>query len=131
MNKKIKYILGLIFVIAILYNIKIYDIQYKDLFFKEYYNKYFVFFVLIFFSIFLTSVRFLLILKKMKIKINIIDSFKLSLNQFSFNTLLFSGAGEIDKFFQKKYIKIRSDQMLVSLVVERLSAACGAILILV
>jgi hypothetical protein len=106
MNKEIKYILGLIFVIAILYNIKIYDIQYKDLFFKEYYNKYFVFLVLIFFSIFLTSVRFLLILKKMKIKINIIDSFKLSLNQFSFNTLLFSGAGEIDKFFQKKFLFI-------------------------
>jgi len=131
MNKKIKYILGLIFVIAILYNIKIYDIQYKDLFFKEYYNKYFVFLVLIFFSIFLTSVRFLLILKKMKIKINIIDSFKLSLNQFTFNTLLFSGAGEIDKFFQKKFIKIRSDQMLASLLVERLFGAFAAILLLV
>jgi hypothetical protein len=131
MNKKIKYIVGLIFIIGILYNIKIYNLQYKDLFFKEYNNKYFIFLVLIFFSIFLTSVRFLLILKKMKIKINIIDSFKLSLNQFSFNTLLFSGAGEIDKYFQKKFIKIRSDQMLVSLLVERLFGAFAAMLLLV
>jgi hypothetical protein len=131
MNKKIKYIVGLIFIIGLLYNIKIYNLQYKDLFFKEYNNKYFIFLVIIFFSIFLTSVRFLLILKKMKIKINIIDSFKLSLNQFSFNTLLFSGAGEIDKYFQKKFIKIRSDQMLVSLLVERLFGAFAAMLLLV
>jgi hypothetical protein len=131
MNKKIKYMVGLIFVIGILYNIKTYNLQYKDLFFKEYNNKYFIFLVLIFFSIFLTSVRFLLILKKMKIKINIFDSFKLSLNQFSFNTLLFSGAGEIDKYFQKKFIKIRSDQMLVSLLVERVFGAFAAMLLLV
>lgn len=130
MSKKIKYILGLIFVISILYNIKIYNFNYKDLFLKQYYIKYSVFFAIVIFALFLTSIRFLLILKKINIKINYFDSFKLSINQFYFNTLLFSGAGEIDKYFQRKIIKIRSDQMLASILMERLFGALSSVLLL-
>ena len=130
MSKKIKYIIGLIFVISILYNIKIYNFSYKDLFLKQYYIKYSVFFAIVIFALFLTSIRFLLILKKINIKINCFDSFKLSINQFYFNTLLFSGAGEIDKYFQKKIIKIRSDQMLASILMERLFGALSSVLLL-
>lgn len=131
MNNKFKYIIGLLFIITVFYNNKFKDLNFVDFFLKEYNIKYLLFLFFFIFSIFFSSLRFLLILKKQKIYISLINSFKLSLNQFAFNTILFSGVGEVIKYLQNKSIKVNSDKMILSIAMERFFGFVASIFLII